>query len=136
MSYIPTTWESGDTITSQKLNKMEQGIVSAEIAEGITPLEVNYIYDETLHYLRFDTTFGEIYSAFFSGRPIIVYFDEGGKHDDIYNRYYLVHGITIVEKNASNKFVGSVDCMLDSYSTDEADTQDDVYDLYPHQYIE
>lgn len=29
MSYSPTTWESGDTITSAKLNKMEQGIANA-----------------------------------------------------------------------------------------------------------
>ena len=29
MSYSPTTWESGDTITSAKLNKIEQGIASA-----------------------------------------------------------------------------------------------------------
>ena len=26
MSYTPTTWVNGDTITAQKLNKMEQGI--------------------------------------------------------------------------------------------------------------
>ena len=58
MSYKPTTWKSGDTITSQKLNKIEQGIVSAE---SIEPLVINIIYDETLEYHRLDKTFGEIY---------------------------------------------------------------------------
>lgn len=29
MSYEPTTWLNGDTITAQKLNKMEQGISAA-----------------------------------------------------------------------------------------------------------
>lgn len=29
MSYEPTTWKSGDTVTSAKLNKMEQGIANA-----------------------------------------------------------------------------------------------------------
>ena len=29
MSYTPTTWTTGDTITATKLNKMEQGIASA-----------------------------------------------------------------------------------------------------------
>ena len=29
MSYTPTTWETGDTITATKLNKMEQGIADA-----------------------------------------------------------------------------------------------------------
>ena len=26
MSYTPTTWQSGDVITSTKLNKLEQGV--------------------------------------------------------------------------------------------------------------
>lgn len=30
MSYTPTTWETGDTITSAKLNKIEAGIVAVE----------------------------------------------------------------------------------------------------------
>ena len=29
MSYEPTTWKSGDTVTSAKLNKIEQGIANA-----------------------------------------------------------------------------------------------------------
>ena len=29
MSYTPTTWTTGDTITATKLNKMEQGIAGA-----------------------------------------------------------------------------------------------------------
>ena len=29
MSYTPTTWATGDTITATKLNKMEQGIAGA-----------------------------------------------------------------------------------------------------------
>lgn len=28
MSYTPTTWKSGDTVTSTKLNKIEQGIAN------------------------------------------------------------------------------------------------------------
>ena len=28
MSYTPTTWKAGDTVTSAKLNKMEQGIAN------------------------------------------------------------------------------------------------------------
>jgi hypothetical protein len=29
MSYTPTNWKAGDTVTSAKLNKMEQGIANA-----------------------------------------------------------------------------------------------------------
>ena len=34
MSYTPTTWETGDTITSEKLNKIESGIVATEQVAG------------------------------------------------------------------------------------------------------
>ena len=36
MSYEPTTWKAGDTVTSAKLNKMEQGIANS----GSSNLEV------------------------------------------------------------------------------------------------
>lgn len=31
MSYSPTTWANGDTITAEKLNKMEQGIAGGGV---------------------------------------------------------------------------------------------------------
>ena len=47
MSYTPTTWTSGDIVTSAKLNKIENGIVEAsssggcEIYEGaLTEIEI------------------------------------------------------------------------------------------------
>lgn len=35
MSYTPTEWKSGDTITSAKLNKMEQGIAAGGSGGGV-----------------------------------------------------------------------------------------------------
>lgn len=35
MSYTPTNWQTGDTITAQLLNKMEQGIASAGGGGGV-----------------------------------------------------------------------------------------------------
>jgi hypothetical protein len=29
MSYTPTTWQTGDTITAEKLNKLENGVANA-----------------------------------------------------------------------------------------------------------
>ena len=37
MSYDPTTWATGDTITAAKLNKVEQGIVAASSSGGGNP---------------------------------------------------------------------------------------------------
>ena len=34
MSYDPTVWKSGDTITSAKLNKLEQGVADAQGGGG------------------------------------------------------------------------------------------------------
>lgn len=44
MSYTPTNWKAGDTVTSAKLNKIEQGIVNAE---GANILVANCILDSS-----------------------------------------------------------------------------------------
>jgi len=51
MSYEPTTWKSGDTVTSAKLNKMEQGIANAG---ALVVTDTNGTLDHT---------FQEIYDA-------------------------------------------------------------------------
>lgn len=35
MTYEPTEWKSGDVVTSQKLNKLENGVVSASSGGGL-----------------------------------------------------------------------------------------------------
>lgn len=36
MSYDPTTWNAGDVITAEKLNKMEQGIKNEQVGPSFT----------------------------------------------------------------------------------------------------
>lgn len=43
MAYEPTTWQAGDTITSARLNKMEQGIAEGG---GVLMVELTYEEDE------------------------------------------------------------------------------------------
>ena len=57
MSYNPTQWSAGDTVTSAKLNKIEQGISD----NGV--LEINVIFDEEMENARLDKTWQEIYNA-------------------------------------------------------------------------
>lgn len=57
MSYNPTQWSAGDTVTSAKLNKIEQGISD----NGV--LEINAIVDEEAGEMRLDKTWQEIYNA-------------------------------------------------------------------------
>ena len=50
MAYEPTTWKSGDVVTSAKLNKLENGVAAAggvfvihkTVVEGTATLDANY----------------------------------------------------------------------------------------------
>lgn len=57
MSYTPTNWETGDTITAEKLNKLEQGVANAGGSTGGGVLVVHDV-DGTL-----DKTWQEIMDA-------------------------------------------------------------------------
>ena len=71
MSYTPTTWATGDTVTSAKLNNMETGIadlnlviVNFEMQSGNTAI--------------MDKTIPEICTAFNSGKRIYLYGEVNG----------------------------------------------------------
>ena len=57
MSYNPTQWSAGDTVTSAKLNKIEQGI------SNNGTLEINVIEDRETGAVYLDKTWQEIYNA-------------------------------------------------------------------------
>ena len=59
MSYIKQTWETGDIVTAEKLNHMEDGIASG----GVSVLLVGEIYDEQTQAYRLDKTWQEIHDA-------------------------------------------------------------------------
>lgn len=64
MSYEPTVWETGDVITSTKLNKLENGL--AEASGGGTGggvLKVKMTWNEDYSSCTLDKTYAEIYSA-------------------------------------------------------------------------
>ncbi len=66
MSYTPTEWNTGDTITAEKLNNMEQGIASA--GGGGAFLVGIDIQTQTL-----DKTWQEIHDALASGQDARVF---------------------------------------------------------------
>lgn len=68
MSYNPTQWSAGDTVTSAKLNKIEQGISDNRV------LEINAIVNEETREIRLDKTWQEIYNA--SDSIIIIPYSE------------------------------------------------------------
>ena len=71
MSYTPTSWKSGDVVTSAKLNKMESGIVAA------TPYIVNMIWNEDLDKNTLDKTAAEIIAAVQKGLVLVLSIEDG-----------------------------------------------------------
>ena len=66
MSYTPTTWKSGDVVTSEKLNKIEQGITNANII-------INGTFNEQTGLITLDKTWQEIFDA---NGGVIIHIDD------------------------------------------------------------
>ena len=75
MSYTPTQWNTGDTITASALNKIENGIANAGSA-----LICNVVYENGLGYIL-DKTVQEIYDAMVSGTPVYALYQYGSLSD-------------------------------------------------------
>lgn len=76
MSYTPTEWECGDTITAAKMNKIEQGIADAGGAE---PFFVNETVDDNYGNYVLDKTAQEITNAINAGKLIYIVDSEGSR---------------------------------------------------------
>lgn len=67
MAYEPTSWSTGDIVTAEKLNKLENGIASS----GGEIFIVNTLLDEETGGMILDKTWQEIKDAFDSGKLIL-----------------------------------------------------------------
>lgn len=88
MSYNPTTWTTGDTITATALNKIEQGVANAGSVLICTATSTgsNYVLDKTVK---------EIYDALLSGTPAYIKFQYGVLGSDYVSNLYLAPIIKI-----------------------------------------
>jgi hypothetical protein len=66
MSYTPTEWQTGDTITAEKLNNMEQGIENASKSFIVTLTPTAQDFSGTM-----DKTVAEINAAYEAGKDIL-----------------------------------------------------------------
>lgn len=73
MSYSPTTWQTGDTVTAAKLNNMETGIDAA-----VNPFIVNLTPAALDYSGTMDKTISQINAAVSNGRTIIFQMDLSG----------------------------------------------------------
>lgn len=82
MSYTPTQWNTGDTITASALNKIENGIANAGGGGGAMIVTSSLVNGVTI----MDKTVQEIYDALMSGTPVYYKFQYGAIGAD-----YITH---------------------------------------------
>ena len=86
MSYTPTSWTTGDTITASALNKIEQGIANAGGGGGGT--EISYTMENDLMVL--DASYNDIKQILLSGSIPYILFTYESEEFDMVNRYSIV----------------------------------------------
>lgn len=72
MAYTPTTWANGDTITAEKLNKLEQGVANSGSC---------LMVELTSKAGTADHTFAEIFNALKAGIPVYLHYPPNGGDD-------------------------------------------------------
>ena len=70
MSYTPTTWTTGDTITASAMNKIENGI--ANVGSALI-VQTSYVNGN----LTLDKTIQELYDATIAGIPVYLVYTYG-----------------------------------------------------------
>ena len=96
MSYTPTTWTTGDTITATKLNKIENGVANAG-----SVLICNSSYSSQASAYVLDKTVQEIYDALLAGTPAYIKYQYGTPSDYI-GTLYLAPIIKIYNYDFTN----------------------------------
>lgn len=92
MAYTPTTWNRGDTVTSTKLNKLEQGVANAGSAVIITDNGTSL-----------DKTFAEIYDLILNGIPCYIKYSAGASSTNLDTEYsYATMLLSVVKVQKYN----------------------------------
>ena len=89
MSYTKQTWETGDVITAEKLNHMEDGIGGTSGAGEI--LIIHVTYDNTGTFL--DKTWQEIFDAMYEDGKICYVYDQYTDNNATYFNLDMVTGV-------------------------------------------
>lgn len=102
MSYEPTTWAAGDTVTSAKLNKMEQGITNA------TSSPYFIIENNPNNSWKLNKTYKEVEDAFLIGKiPVFMTYDEENNFEFATIMSGIEHSLLTVYFNNNSYFFAS-----------------------------
>ena len=117
MSYTPTTWVTGDTVTPEKLNKIEQGIYDA--GGSTASAFVVDAYDDN-GVCTLQETAGNIINAYTSGTPVIIQTRDPVTGNIGYARS-LIHAVYMIPGQRysfeADNFVVCYASSLDEYPT-------------------
>lgn len=119
MAYVKTVWQTGDVITAAKLNNAEDGI------EALQPLVVEATVEVNIYTL--DTKAGVIYTAFSSGKPIVLKYEHVISESETQVEFYPLIVMTYNDTYPTPynfQFGSSIEVVAET-----ADT-------YPHTYSE
>ena len=97
MSYTPTDWKAGDVISSQKLNKLEQGVADAG-GGGVLTVTITWDADE---HAVLNKTWQEIWDA----APSVLFMDAQEEDRTVYMLYeqYIDTGAYYVDMGAGTR---------------------------------
>lgn len=68
MAYEPTTWQTGDVVTAEKLNKLENGVVGSSSSENLI---ATLTYNEADDYFALDKSWRDIKNALDAGGIVV-----------------------------------------------------------------
>lgn len=101
MSYKPTEWKSGDVVTSAKLNKMENGITTANNKIFIISHKANIMP------LTLNKTWQEIFNAMENGPVFFIAGDEEEKFCGFVSSCYIDRGDYYVDISAGSYYIAN-----------------------------
>ncbi len=110
--YEKQTWNTGDVITEEKLNHMEDGIASGGSGGGT--FFVGSTYDESTQIETLDKTWKEIVDAFNAGKNVILKFSDGPTITTI----YTLAGYGCANNNFAVRFFGYIDNVISNFLAD------------------
>ena len=130
MSYSPTTWETGDTVTPAKLNKIEQGISTAEnYSDEILVINCTKVYDqiEGMYEYTMDQTGLAIINAMAEGKMAIVFTRIEGN-----NGSWVLTEISIVDNASPERIDDDWYYYINCRANGDQQTFSSMNDGYPH----
>lgn len=85
MAYTPTVWKTGDVVSSEKLNKMENGIANAGGgASNLFEILVDYDVFSGWYEVDSNISFDDIVNAYRQGKLIYLVIDLDPDHNGVY----------------------------------------------------